>query len=120
MAAAACACPLGAASAHHSVLPYDNERPTQLSGTVERVLFANPHTVIVVDVEHDDGSHERWTVESEGATILRQLGWEEGVIESGARIRVLGARARDGSPAMRCRSLDLEDGRTLYCFPLKY
>jgi Family of unknown function (DUF6152) len=119
LAIAAWACPLGALSAHHSVLPYDNEKPTQLSGTVARILFANPHTVIVLDVERQDGGRERWTIESEGATILKQLGWEAGAIEAGDRIRALGARAKDGSLAMRCRSLDLENGRTLHCFPLK-
>jgi len=119
IAVVACAWPLGAASAHHSVLPYDNEQSTEIVGAVERVLFANPHTVIVVGVEREDGRRERWTIESEGATMLRQLGWEEGTIEPGDRIRVLGARAKDGSSAMRCRTLDLEDGRTLHCFPLK-
>jgi hypothetical protein len=119
VAAVACASAAGSAAAHHSVLAYDNEHGTEIAGRVEQLSFANPHTIIVVAVERDDGGRERWTVESESAVELTRLGWQPGMIETGDRIRVLGARAKDGSTALRCRNLYLEDGRELLCFPLK-
>jgi hypothetical protein len=108
------------AGAHHSVLSYDNEHATRLMGRIERVLFANPHTLIVLDVARDDGTRERWTVEGEGATLLRRLGWDETVIEAGDRVTAIGGRALDGSTSMRCQRLELEDGRELQCFSADY
>ena len=108
------------ADAHHSVLSFDNEHAARITGRVERVLFTNPHTLIVVDVARDDGAHERWTVEAEGATVLKRLGWDETVIEARDRVTVIGGRALDGSASMRCRRLELEDGRELQCFSANY
>lgn len=120
IAAAACSGAASLAAAHHSVLAYDNESGIEIAGRVEQLSFANPHTTIVVAVEREDGGHERWTVESESATELARLGWQPGMIGVGDRIRALGAPAKDGSTAMRCRYLYLENGRTLECFPLKF
>lgn len=106
-------------AAHHSVLGFDGQQGTTITGRVEQVLMANPHTIIVVRADNEPGAGERWIVESEGAAVLRRLGWEAGAIEIGDRVTVTGAPARDGSPAMRCRNLHLEDGRELSCFPLK-
>jgi hypothetical protein len=59
----------------------------------------------------------RWTVESESLQLLSRLGWTKSSIKPGDRIRVTGARARNGDPAMRCRTIDLPDGTSLSCFP---
>jgi len=110
-------------SAHHSTLAYDGTRPTVINGVVATFNWRYPHTSIVLDVSDSGGSGEtgdivtRWTVESEGLQLLSRLGWTKSSIKAGDRIRVIGARARDGSPAMRCRTIDLPDGKSLSCFP---
>jgi hypothetical protein len=103
--------PVGAMAGHHSVLPFDGATPTTVEGTVVSLLWQNPHTMIAVDVDS-----VRWTIESEGATQLRRLGWTEHVIKAGDRITVLGARAKDGRRLMRCKAITLTDGRELPCF----
>lgn len=120
VAVAVLALTTGLADAHHSVLSFDNEHAARITGRVERVLFTNPHTLIVVDVARNDGTRERWTVESEGATVLKRLGWDETVIEAGDRVTAIGGRALDGSTSMRCQRLELEDGRELQCFSADY
>src|SRR5215510_6763121 len=87
----------GAALAHHSVLPFDNERGTALDGVVARVLWQNPHVLLWLDVPAADGAVTRWTVESESPNVLARLGWSPDTIAAGARIAVLGAAAKDGS-----------------------
>jgi hypothetical protein len=98
--------------AHHSVLPFDGARSTTVEGTVARVLWQNPHTLIAVDVES-----VRWTIESEASVVLKRLGWTEKLIKTGDRITVTGARAKDGRPLMRCKVITLADGREVPCFP---
>src|SRR5690606_36157399 len=88
--------PTPLAIAHHSVLPYDNARGLELAGTVAGTVWQNPHTYIYVEVAGDSGEVQRWTVESEGASVLRRLGWSAESLPRGARIEVVGAPARDG------------------------
>ena len=105
------------ALAHHSVLPFDGAHGTTIAGTVARVLWQNPHVLIALDVPNQAGAIERWTVESEAPRVLTRLGWMQDSVTAGRRITVPGARARDGSHALRCKSVQLADGRTLSCFP---
>jgi len=114
-----CLCEISV-SAHHSTLAYDGTQPTVISGVVAAFNWRYPHTSIVLDVSESGGPGgivTRWTVESESLQLLSRLGWTKSSIRPGDRIRVTGARARDGAPAMRCRTIDLPDGKSLSCFP---
>ena len=111
-----CAIPI---SAHHSTLAYDGTQPTVISGVVVAFNWRYPHTSIVLDVSDSGGTLTRWTIESESLQLLSRLGWTKISIRPGDRIRVTGARARDGAPAMRCRTIDLPDGKSLSCFPIE-
>jgi hypothetical protein len=107
-------------SAHHSTLGFDGTQPTVINGIVATFNWRNPHTSIVLDVSNSEGPGEiitRWTIESESLQLLSRLGWTKSSITPGDRIRVTGARARNGAPAMRCRTIDLPDGTSLSCFP---
>jgi hypothetical protein len=104
-------------SAHHSVLPFDNARGTTIAGVVTRVLWQNPHALLVVAVEAAGGAVTQWLVESESPHALAPLGWTADSIAAGDRVTVLGAAAKDGSPALRCKQVTLADGQVLPCFP---
>ena len=106
-------------SAHHSTLAFDGTQPTVISGIVATFNWRYPHTSIVLDVSDSGGNVTRWTVESESLQLLSRLGWTKSSIRPGDRIRVTGARARNGDPAMRCRTIDLPDGTSLSCFPIQ-
>ena len=105
-----------AAHAHHSVLPFDNERGTTLGGVVARVLWQNPHVLLSLDVVAPNGAPSAWTVESESPGVLETLGWARDSVAAGTRVTVLGAAAKDGSRTLRCKEIALADGRTLQCF----
>ncbi len=109
--AAAAALLIALAAAHHSILPFDGSTATTLEGTVVRVLWQNPHTLMALDV---DG--QRWTVESEGSAILERLGWTRATVKAGDKVRVVGARAKDGRRLLRCQSVTTQDRRKLTCF----
>lgn len=99
-----------AVAAHHSVLPFDGSTATTIEGSVARVLWQNPHTLIAVDV-----GGERWTIESESSTVLARLGWTRDVVSAGDKVIVTGARAKDGRRLMRCTTITVNAHR-LPCF----
>ena len=103
--------------AHHSVLAFDGARGIELSGRVQQIKRINPHTEITLAVTGADGATKTWTIESESALLLSRLGWDDQVIGVGDWVTVVGAPAKDGGPALRCRHLRLEDGRSLACYP---
>jgi hypothetical protein len=111
-----CLCGLSV-SAHHSTLAYDGTQPTVISGVVAAFNWRYPHSSIVLDVSDSGGIVTRWTVQSESLHMLSRLGWTKSSVRFGDRIRVTGARARNGDPAMRCRTIELPDGKSLACFP---
>lgn len=103
------------AEAHHSILPFDGTRETTIRGVVVRFVWQNPHTHIYVDVTDEHGAVEQWAIESEGANGLRRLGWTTDLIRPGHRLTITGARAKNGAPIMRCKTLQLDDGRRFPC-----
>jgi hypothetical protein len=105
------------ARAHHSVLAFDNEHGRIIAGVITEVKFAYPHTRIVVEVSDSDASRRTWQVEAEGAGVLERLGWHDDSIGPGDQVAVHGAPARDGSSAMRCKTVTLGDEIKLPCFP---
>ena len=97
-----CACLLAAipGMSHHSFAAvFDINRPIDLSGTVTRLEWTNPHAWIHIDVEDADGNTEAWSVELLGINSLLKQGWSPGILTPGDVIQVAGFGARDGSNA---------------------
>ena len=105
------------ASAHHSVLAFDNTRGMTLRGVVTGLHWADPHTYILVGVRGRDGREERWRVESESAIVLRRLGWTTEALPGGTPVVIVGAPARDGTRALRCDTVTARDAAPLPCHP---
>jgi hypothetical protein len=116
--AAALLGPSATAFAHHSVLGFDGARPTTIAGVVTHVRWQNPHAQLAVEVRRD-GAIEQWAIESESPRVLERLGWSERSVAVGEHVAVTGARAKDGSAAMRCAEIRFDDGRTLRCFAVE-
>ena len=104
-------------SAHHSTLPFDGTQPTRLAGVVTKFAWQNPHCYIDIDVKDGKGKIEHWTIESESLSLLQRLGWSKDLLKAGDHLSSIGARARNGSQIMRCKIIELSDGRKLPCFP---
>jgi hypothetical protein len=103
------------ASAHHSVLGFDGGHETTITGRVVELKWQFPHVRFAVLVAREAGD-ETWRVESEAPPVLATLGWQPEAVRVGDVVTVHGARAKDGSPAMRCATVELAAGRKLACF----
>jgi hypothetical protein len=102
-------------SAHHSwSAEYDLSRSTFLNGSVARVLFRNPHSALVLNVDGDHGRQERWTVEWASPQRLRDRGITERTLRVGDDLLVTGNPHRDPqTKSVRATSVRRADGTEL-------
>ncbi len=83
---------------HHSFAAvFDINRPVDLTGTVTRLEWTNPHAWIHADVEDADGNVQSWSIELIGINTLLKQGWTPDVLQPGDVINVKGFGTRDGS-----------------------
>jgi hypothetical protein len=105
-----------ALGAHHSTAEYDLTRPAMASGVVTRFEWANPHSHIYLDATAPDGSVEHWVIDIDSPRGLERLGWSKDSLKPGDKITCSGARAKDGSPRMRCTKVEMANGAVLQSF----
>ncbi len=102
-------------AAHHAFAAvFDRDSPINLTGTVTKVEWMNPHTWFYIDVENDDGEIENWALEMGSPTTLVRRGWSHDTLQAGQVVIVFGARARDGSMRGAVRTVTLDNGEKLF------
>ncbi len=103
------------AAAHHSFAAiFDAAKPVQVTGTVTRIEWMNPHTWIYLDVKNDTGAAEAWAFELGSPNRLMRYGWNQDSLAKGATITITGSRARDGSLKAAADKVTLPDGKQLF------
>jgi hypothetical protein len=102
-------------AAHHSfAAEFDANSPIELTGTVTKVEWANPHTYFYVDVTSPKGEVENWALEMGSPNGLMRRGWTRDSMKIGDVVTVTGSRAKDGSPKGNARSVVLSTGKKLF------
>lgn len=95
---------------HHSfAAEFDLNRPVELTGTVSRIQWTNPHAWIHIDVGADDGNVQTWAVELLGINALIRRGWTRETVKPGDVISVVGYGARDGGTAANATTVTRTD-----------
>ena len=113
-AAAVSVSALPAVAAHHSFAAvFDRERPIELTGTVTKLEWANPHVWFYIDVAND-GRIENWGFELGSPSGLIRRGWNHNSLQVGHVVTVAGVRARDGSLTGAVRTVKLSTGQSLF------
>ncbi len=101
--------------AHHSFASvFDGDDPIELTGTVTKVEWMNPHTWIYIDVENEDGDVENWALELGSPNTLVRRGWHHNTLQVGHRVTVAGFRARERDLTGAVRSVTLSTGERLF------
>ena len=103
------------AVAHHAfAAEFDADAPIELTGTVVRMEWVNPHTWIHIDVARPDGPAERWMIEGGPPTSLLRRGFTRRSLLAGTEVFVEGFRAKDGSNKANGRDVTFADGSKLF------
>jgi hypothetical protein len=100
--------------AHHAFsAEFDGNKPIQLTGTVTKMEWINPHAWIHIDVKKSDGTVENWMIEGGTPNVLIRRGLRKTDLPAGTVIVVQGFRAKDGGLRANGQNLTLPDGRQL-------
>jgi hypothetical protein len=88
----------------------------ELSGTVEKVQFTNPHGSLSIAVKNPDGTATQWVFTLGSASALAQRGVGKtgpNALHVGDSIKVKFIPAKDGSPLGFLKSVTFADGHVV-------
>jgi hypothetical protein len=99
-------------AAHHAVAAqYDIRKPIEVTGSLKKMEFINPHSMLHLDVANPDGTTTTWVFQTNSSGTLRQRGIARSSLAQGAKYTVKGYAARNGGPTGLLRTLIFPDGR---------
>ena len=99
-------------SAHHS-WPVSNDHLVTVKGKVIEVKWANPHPMITLEVQANDGRTERWQIGGPAIVRMEANGWTKTTVKPGDVITGIGHQYTDGEKIIRLERVVLADGREL-------
>ena len=103
--------------AHHSLAGvYDMKKEAEVSGSVEKVQFVNPHGSLTIAVKNPDGTSTSWVMTLGSATALAQRGVGKtgpNALHAGDLVSVKFIPAKNGSPLGFLKSVTFPDGHVV-------
>jgi hypothetical protein len=102
-------------AAHHSfAAEYDGTKPVNVTGTLTKVEWNNPHIWFYLDVKDETGKVTNWAFSAAPPGVLMRRGITKDVLKIGSVIHVEGFRARDGSNNASGGKVTFPDGRSVF------
>jgi hypothetical protein len=99
-------------AAHHSHAMFDMSQELTLTGTINKVVFRNPHVMMFVDVKKPDGEVESWSVEMSTLDNELRRGIDKDTLKPGDKVTVKLHPLRDGRKGGNYTSITTADGKT--------
>jgi uncharacterized protein DUF6152 len=98
---------------HHSfAAEYDATKPVQMTGTITKVEWMNPHVYFYMDVTDGSGKVVNWACEMGSPNALQRQGWTRNTLQLGMKVAFEGTLAKDGTPKTNARNVTV-DGKRL-------
>ena len=98
--------------AHHS-WPINHDKLVTVKGTVLNFVWANPHPMITLQVQTNDGRTEKWEVGGPAINRMEANGWNKNTVKPGDVITGVGYQFADGQKVVRLERVVLADGKEL-------
>jgi hypothetical protein len=92
---------------HSFAAEFDANKPVNLTGSVTKLEWMNPHAWFYIDVKDETGNVTNWAFEMGNLSALTRFGWSRNSLKIGDVITVEGSRAKDGSNNANARSVTL-------------
>jgi len=102
-------------SAHHS-WPVSNSRLVTVKGTVIEFMWANPHPMITLEVQTNDGRKEKWQVGGPAIIRMEANGWTKTTVKPGDVITGIGYQYADGEKIVKLERVALADGKEILVY----
>ena len=99
-------------SAHHS-WPVSNDRLVTVKGKVIEFKWANPHPMMTLEVQANDGRTETWQIGGPAINRMEANGWTKTTVKPGDVITGIGYQFADGQKIVRLERVVLADGKEL-------
>ena len=100
--------------AHHSTAGiYDPAKSGEVTGTLSKLQFVNPHGSITITVKNADGTTTDWTFTTGSATALAERGITKvgpNALKVGEVLTITFTPARNGSPLGGLKTIKRADG----------
>jgi len=102
-------------SAHHS-WPVSMDRLVTVKGTVIEFMWANPHPMMTLETQTNDGRKEKWQVGGPAINRMEANGWTKTTVKPGDVITGIGYQFADGQKIVRLERAILADGKELLLY----
>ena len=99
-------------SAHHS-WPVSYDRLVTVKGTLLQFTWANPHPMMTLEVQTNDGRTEKWQVGGPAINRMEANGWTKTTVKPGDTITGIGYQFADGQKIVRLERVILPTGKEL-------
>ena len=112
----AAASPVTAPAHHAFAAEFDRNKPIEVTGTVTKVEWMNPHARIYVDAPDPDLENQivNWDFELGSPNVLMRQGWTRNSLVEGEMVTVSGWRARNNAHVANARNVTDADGKRLF------
>lgn len=98
------------ASAHHSDAGYDRDTLVAFEGVVNRYVFRNPHIMIYVETEDEQGGIVEWEIETGSVPIMNRSGWTSTLLNEGDVVTIRAHPERSGRNHAILNTMETADG----------
>ena len=102
-------------SAHHS-WPVSYDKLVKVKGTVSEFVWANPHPMMTLEVQTDNGRTEKWQIGGPAINRMESNGWTKTTVKPGDMITGIGYQFADGQKIIRLERVVLADGKELLLY----
>ena len=99
-------------SAHHS-WPVSYDKLVTVKGTLLQFTWANPHPMMTLEVQTNDGRTEKWQVGGPALNRMESNGWTKTTVKTGDVITGIGYQFADGQKIVRLERVVLPNGKEL-------
>jgi hypothetical protein len=86
--------PFSMSFAHHGIFAFDHNQEIEITGTISKLRFVNPHSWLHLDVTNANGITESWQCELRSASILKRSGWSAEMFVVGEEVTIKGSPSR--------------------------
>jgi hypothetical protein len=109
----------GTVVAHHSYAMFDINKTMESDAVVRIFEFTNPHAMLWVYINNEQGKPILWGLEAPGPQQLLRNGWDKDTVKPGDKVKVVINPLRNGTNGGSLVKITLSDGRSLGAGPVQ-